>query len=311
MKKQILKWFSHGSWMLALLFISISCEESFTPQSKTDLSVNAKASANAEMMAASQEVMDITSAGMANQGISYGRAADGDDQEDNHLCGATITKNITVSHTLSDSLILEGSITIDYGDGTNCEDASDNRPSGSITTEFTINMNIKTHQFSSTETITLDAFSRGSKTLSGSFIARAASGGQRWLDIIDAELNYIPHDDEEDDDEGDNDADTVATTIRWSGSLTFVHDNAGTFRRDDDTKTVTGSIEGNSNGTSFTSEITTAVLFDYNCNSGRYPVSGAVAVTSDGVLTTVDFGSGTCDKIYTSTTTGVTTELHF
>jgi hypothetical protein len=310
MKKQILKWFSHGSWMLALVFISVSCEESFVP-SQTGLSVNAKASANAEMVAASQQVMDITSAGMINQGISYGRAADGDNPDDDHLCGATVTKNITLNNTLSDSLILEGSITIDYGDGTTCEDASDNRPGGSITAEFTINMNIKTHQFSSIETITLDAFSRGSKTLSGSFIARASSDGQRLLDIINAELTYVPHDSEEDDDEEENAADTVATTISWSGSLTFMYDNAGTFSKDDDTKTVTGSIEGSSNDTSFASAITTSVLFDYSCNHGLYPVSGTVSLTSAGVLTTVDFGTGTCDTIYTSTTAEATTELHF
>jgi hypothetical protein len=321
MKRQILKGFSHGCWMLAVLFLSVSCEESFMPQSKTDLSVTAKSSANAEMVAASQAVMDITSAGMVNQGISYGRAAEGDSQDDDHLCGATVTKTITLNNALPDSLILEGNIIIDFGDGMNCEDASDHRASGSITTEFTIHMNVKTHQYTSIETITLDAFSRGSKTLSGSFIARAASGGQRWLEIIDAELTYVPHDAEDDeeegeDDEGDDDndeeaADTVATTIYWSGSLTFAYDNGGTFSKEDDTKTVTGSMEGHRNGSSFISEITTAVLFDYGCDRGRYPVSGTVAVTAAGVLTTVDFGSGGCDTIYTSTTAGVTSELHF
>jgi hypothetical protein len=314
MKNQILKRFSLGWWMLTILIIGVSCEESFSPQPKTDLSIKAKASANAEMVASSQEIMDITSAGMINQGISYGRAADDDNHNDDHLCGATVTKTVTLNNSLPDSLILEGSITINYGDGTNCQDGSDHRPSGSITTEFTITMNIKTHQYTSMETITLDAFSRGSKTLSGSFIARAASGGQRWLDIIDAELTYVPHnatEDEDNDNEDEEAADTVATTIRWSGSLMFVYDNGGTLTKGDDTKTITGSIEGTSQGTSFATEITTAVVFDYGCEHGRYPVSGEVAITSAGVLTTVNFGSGECDKLYTSTTAGVSSELHF
>jgi hypothetical protein len=309
MKKQVLKWFSHGSWMLALLFMSVSCEESFAPQSKTKLSVTARG--NAEIMAASQDILNITGAGMINQGISYGRVAE-DDHDEDYLCGATVSKTITLNHALADSLIVEGAITIDFGDGSACGDSSDHRPSGSITTEFTISMNLKTHQYASIETITLDEFKRGAKSLSGTFIARAASGGQQWLDIIDAELTYLPHDaEDDDDDEGDEEADTVVSTMMWSGSLTFTYDNAGTFGRDDDTKTMTGSITGTSNGSSFHTEISEDVVFLYGCNRGHYPVSGLVNISSAGVLTMVNFGDSTCDKIYTSTTAGITTELHF
>jgi hypothetical protein len=48
-----------------------------------------------------------------------------------------------------------------------------------------------------------------------------------------------------------------------------------------------------------------------SCFNGRnIPVSGIVNITSAGVLTVVDFGDGTCDTLYTSTTGDETIELH-
>src|SRR5687768_17998492 len=111
MKNQIGKWFTHGSWLIALVVIGVSCNDELGMDSKQKNKISAEQSAqsNAEMMMAAQEVMDITGSGMASQGISYGRAADegeGDDDED-HLCGAIVTKSITINTTLPDSLIID------------------------------------------------------------------------------------------------------------------------------------------------------------------------------------------------------------
>jgi hypothetical protein len=311
MKNQIAKWFTQGSWLIGLMVIGVSCNDELGMESnqKNKISAEQSAQSNAEMMMAAQEVMDITGSGMASQGINYGRAADegeGEDEED-RLCGAIVTKSITINTTLPDSLIISGSLSIDFGDGSNCGDST-HRRSGKITTEFTINVSLKNKRtYTSTETVTLDNFTGNGKALSGKFIAKAATGGMRWLEVIDAELVYNM-DDEGDD---DNEADSVVT-ISWSGELTFTYDNAGTFTREDDTKTITGSITATTNAGSFSSTITNPVTFKMVCDYGRkIPVSGTINVTSAGVVTTLDFGDGACDKLYTSTTAGTTTELSF
>ena len=308
------KWFVSCSWILSLTvltIIGVSCSDEFG-SGNSPAEPKVSATGNAEFVMAAQEVMDITGAGMSSQGINYGRAAahEGDDDGNEHrLCGAKVTKNFNFDNTLPDSLIVSGSITIDFGDGTNCPDSTNRHRSGKITTEFTINVNLKNHLFTSSETVTLEEFTRGSKTLSGIFHAQAASGGTRWLEITNAHLTYHPQPD--DDDGGDSEMDSVSTTITWSGNLTFMYDNKGTITREDDIKTITGSISGSTDTGTFSLEIVEAVTFKRSCFDGRnIPVSGIVNITSAGVLTVVDFGDGTCDKLYTSTTAGETTELH-
>jgi hypothetical protein len=315
MNDQISNGMRKGSWILALAvmaLVGISCNDEFGGNSQFATAPEVSATANAEMVVAAQEVLDITGAGMSSQGIAYGRAAaheGNDDWDKNRLCGATISKNFDLDNSMPDSLILSGSITIDFGDGTNCPDSANRHHSGKITTEFTINVNLKNHLFSSSETVTLDEFTRGSKTLSGVFHAQAASGGMRWLDITNAQLTYTPKDNDENGD-GD-DENSTPTTISWSGSLTFMYDNNETLTRSDDTKTITGTITGTTDAGVFTSEIAEALTIKSSCFNGRnIPVSGIVNITSAGVLTVVDFGDGTCDKLYTSTTGDETIELH-
>lgn len=318
MGNQFSKKLVKSSWILGMALVALvvfSCNDSFGPAEPRSPQISA--SNNAEIVMASQEVMDITGAGMSNQGISYGRAAahEGDgDYEDHMLCGAKVTKNFSLDNSMQDSLILSGSISIDFGDGTNCSDSSRHH-SGKITTEFTINVNLKNHLYTSSETITMENFTKGSKILSGVFHAQAASGGKSWLDITNAQLTYTPgdHDDDEGEDDGDEESDDMNSTpitITWSGNLTFTYDNNGTLTRGDDVKTVTGSISGTTENGTFTTEIVEAVTFKMACFSGRnIPVKGIVNVTSADVLTVLDFGDGSCDKMYTSTTAGETTEM--
>jgi hypothetical protein len=316
MKKEVSTFLSRSCWFLVLAVIGISCNDSFGPEINSNEKMSVSAKSNAEMLVAAQEVMDITGAGMVDQGITYGRFADNDDDHERYLCGAVVTKSVEIDNALApDSLVITGSISIDFGDGTHCPDSADRRHSGKITTEFTIHVNLKKHLYSSVETVTLTNLERGSKTISGVFVAHAASGGIRTLDIINADFTYHGDDDEEGEsgDDDDNEADSVTVTWTWNGSLTFSRDNGGTLDRDDDIKTITGSISATGdNGASFSSEITQAVTFKWECFQGRnIPVMGVVNVTNNGVLTTVDFGDGTCDKLYVATTNGTTTEHHF
>lgn len=301
MKKQIETWFTR-SWLFTLAVIGVSCNEAIGPESKSEIKEELSARYNAEMVMATQDALDITGAGMVSQGVTSGRVAGGNDPEDeeeieDRLCGATVTKSVTMVNTHPDSLLVTGIITIDFGDGTQCGDSS-HRRSGSITTEFVISASKKSHEvYHSTETVTLHNFTQGAKSVSGKFISTAAPGGLQWLKVQNAEVTY---------------ADSVETTIAWSGELTVTHDNAGTRSHNDDIKTVSGSITGTTSQGSFSSEITNDLIIKRECYRGRnIPVSGTIVVTSDETITTLDFGDGTCDKLYTSTAAGETTELHF
>ena len=159
-------------------------------------------------------------------------------------------------------------------------------------------VNLLNHKaWHSVETVTLNNFSHDGKTVSGTFTAEAAPGGLQWLHVQNAVLHID---------------DSVDTEVSWSGDLTITRDNGGTISRDDDTKTIEGSVSGTINDVSFTSAITSALIIKWECYHGRnVPVQGTIDITSEGAVTTLDFGDGTCDKLYTSTSAGVSTDLHF
>ncbi len=98
-------------------------------------------------------------------------------------------------------------------------------------------------------------------------------------------------------------------TITYTSTRTRKIDNKGTSSRSDDESSVTGSTTGkSSDGTTFSTNITKALLTKNSCSKG-FPVSGTEEVTTAaGVKTVVDYGDGTCDLLYTETTNGVTVE---
>ncbi|CAH0997467.1 hypothetical protein EMA8858_03600 [Emticicia aquatica] len=98
-------------------------------------------------------------------------------------------------------------------------------------------------------------------------------------------------------------------TITYTSSRIRSIDNKGTSDRSDDESSVTGSTTGkSSDGTSFSSNITKALVSKNTCSKG-FPVSGTEEIiTAAGVKTIVDYGDGTCDLKYTETTDGVTVE---
>lgn len=100
-------------------------------------------------------------------------------------------------------------------------------------------------------------------------------------------------------------------TITYTSTRTRAIDNKGTLDRNDDESSVTGTTTGTStDGTSFSTIITKALLNKKSCSSSHgFPVSGTEEITkADGTKIVVDYGDGTCDLKYTETTNGVTVE---
>ena len=99
--------------------------------------------------------------------------------------------------------------------------------------------------------------------------------------------------------------------ITYTSNRSRKIDNKATTDRADDESSVTGSTTGkSSDGTTFSTVITKALLTKNSCNDSKgFPVSGTEEVTTTaGVKTVVDYGTGTCDLKYTETTNGVTVE---
>ncbi len=100
-------------------------------------------------------------------------------------------------------------------------------------------------------------------------------------------------------------------TITYTSTRSRKIDDKGTTERSDDESSVTGSTTGkSSDGTTFSTNITKALLTKNSCSDSKgFPVSGTEEITTAaGVKTVVDYGDGTCDLKYTETTNGVTVE---
>lgn len=100
-------------------------------------------------------------------------------------------------------------------------------------------------------------------------------------------------------------------TITYTSTRTRKIDTKGTTDRNDDESSVTGTTTGkSSDGTSFSTIITKALLNKASCSTSKgFPVSGTEEITkADGTKIVVDYGDGTCDLKYTETTNGVTVE---
>lgn len=100
-------------------------------------------------------------------------------------------------------------------------------------------------------------------------------------------------------------------TITYTSTRTRNIDDKGTPDRSDDETSVTGSTEGkSSDGTTFSTVITKALLSKFSCQDAKgFPVSGTEEIIDQsGVKKVVDYGDGTCDLKYTETTNGVTVE---
>jgi hypothetical protein len=251
---------------------------------------------SSNFVAASHDVLDLTAGAMASQGVengrstSYGRTEGGIDIN----CRPNISGTFNVDSNDPDSVVVTGALTLDFGDGSNCSDTTEVLK-GKISDSFVLLLGKKISTgYDLTETITLEGFHKDTVGIDGTFISKSASHKLTSLTIDNVVITY------------DNGASTT-----WDGSLTNTYIKGPEWGIKDDSKEVTGSLTVTpSDGAAFSAEITKAMLFQYAC-SRKVPVSGTINLTLDAVTSTVDFGAGTCDKIYTITTNGEVSELTF
>lgn len=253
---------------------------------------------NNQMLGVMQDVAGVTAGAFSSQGISGGRAASEGDEHD-YGCHPTITNNIKVVKSNRDSLVLSGSIIIDFGDGSGCADSVEVRK-GKIIDSLMLVITFKdTVKFNSFESITFIGYEKDSVQLDGSITITAATGMPTVIKVNETRTHF-----------GDG------SSILWKGDLVFTINKVyGHQGYHVSSVSITGSWSGTSrHGDAFSATITTPVVYMADCFGHRHkliPVSGVVDVTTKGVTSTINYGDGTCDRVYTITTAGVTTEYKF
>lgn len=296
MKTKFLKSIRQLACLMVMSWILAACNQDNVSHPKSMTSqqqANTAAEDNGQMIASTQDVMDITAGAMTGQGISNGRFVSTERSgPESWDCGSRVSGTFNIDKSHSDSLIYQGTITIDYGDGSNCKDSVNIRR-GIIIDSFTFILTRS--DFDLTESISFQDFHRDTIQLDGTFISKSSSRDKSTVEIQNARITYKD-----------------GTFNLWNGMLTILVGPATEQLGIDDFhffKSVTGGVTGTTrSGAAFTAEITNDIIFLYSC-SRRFPVSGTIKVTVDDVTSTVDYGNGRCDRQYT-VSNGDSTTLH-
>ena len=315
MKKSIRKFIGTLTWITAFALILGACQnDDVNPlTSKENASLSARD--NSEIVAVTEEVMDITDGIFASRGFSGGRTAGGgpghdghDDEDDDNNdhsdkhhdsrgCEPFISGSFNLDRSHQDSLIYTGTFVVDYGDGSTCPDSAHIRK-GIVRDSITVIISFKDSiSFTSTETITFLGFTKDSTAIDGNFVIKSSTGHPTTVEAQDAMITYAD-----------------STSFSWNGILTFEYEKKGSRHCKGNVKKITdGSIEGTTrSGAEFTATVVKEIILK-RCNGKRsfVPVSGTVDITTGGVTSTLDYGDGSCDKDFTISAAGETTEHSF
>ena len=302
--KTFLKFSKPMLWVGFFMLTMWACqnENADEPSMKTQSVTTARD--NSQIVAATEDVMNITADAFNSEGFSSGRIAgdhhddgDDDDNDDSGKCHPSVSGTFDLDRSHPDSLVYSGTLTIDFGDASTCGDSTHIRR-GKIIDHYTIVISYKDSlTFSSTETITFEGFYKDSVQLDGTFIIKSSTGQPTTVEAQNAKITYAD-----------------GTSFSWSGTLSYVYEKNGSRHCKGKTMKVTGSLSGTTrDGADFTATITKELVYKRGCFGKHFlvPVSGTIDVTTMGVTSTIDYGDGTCDKDFTITTAGVLTEHTF
>jgi hypothetical protein len=292
MKTWIGRTLKGGLVALSAITFLISCQDDLTPgRLSSKEQANLAAEDNAQMMMATQEMLDITAGAMKDKGVAEGRTKHGD--HDNYGCKPIISLTLNIDRNRADTIIYSGSISVNYGNGSSCD--VKNKRTGKITDVFNIIVSTKNKvQFKSTETLTFEGFLRDSLEYNGTIIVGSANLKKTTVEGQNVTIEY-----------------TDGTSSLWNGSLTFAYEDVSKKKGE---IRVGGKITGTSRqALPFTAVIKEEVIYKPGCFGWikKIPVDGIVTVTTNGETSTLDYGKGTCDKTYTLTVDGETTTHTF
>lgn len=260
---------------------------------KDNLQTKAAAEKNTQLLELSQSVLDITAEGMLSEKIMDRQAASISCRGSKYTsrCHPLTISHYNVRRMAGDTIMYEGSVITDFGSGNSCVSGEDLKM-GKIINKFTLFGNSTNGTiYRSTETITFNRFQIDSVGITGSFVTRYVNG-QSSLEASNVEI-----------------IDKDQSSIKWNGLFDYDYLQVSADRKND-SWAVTGSAAGaTSAGDIFNAAITKKILYNTSCYSESIPVSGLVEITMGKASSIIDYGTNTCDKIY-SIQSGDDTVLH-
>lgn len=305
MKKVMRKPLQRFGWIALFSVVIWACNDDNERSSTASLTAEEAqkqttvvANDNHEMIAVTQDALEVLADAFAEEGISDGRSASGArvQHHPKDKCSPSVSGSFNLDQSNPDSIIYTGTFVIDYGDGSSCTDSTRLRK-GKITNDFVFTIT-RTNGFKtySSQTLTFEGFQKDSTTINGTVVT-TASGSSTTIEAHDVGVTFAD-----------------GTSATWDGTLTYTYDKGEDGKWKDNTIRVTGSWMGtNREGIVYTADITEELVFSYGCDKRHKfrPVSGKVEIKVGDVTSVVDYGDGTCDKKYTVTTGGIATEFEF
>jgi hypothetical protein len=306
MKKKMSRPLQRFGW-IALFSVTVwACQDNDSPSTpvtseEAKQQTNVAANDNHAMIAATQDAMEISSDAFAEEGISDGRTTSGSRvaHGPKDSCSPSISGSFDLNQSNPDSIIYTGTFVIDYGNGSTCSDSTRLRK-GKITNDFTFTISKRSGggwKTYASQALTFEGFQKDSTMIDGTVVTTSGSGHSTIIEAQDVKITFAD-----------------GTSATWDGTLTYTYDKGESGKWKDNTIHVTGSWTGtNREGVAYTAAITDDLVFSYWCDKRHRfrPVSGKIEIKVGDVTSTVDYGDGTCDKKYTITSGGTTTEFEF
>jgi hypothetical protein len=278
--------------LTALFTIAVSCSDvnDFTLSAEEQRAQSQSiASDNNLMIANAEEMMDITGKILSDANIiAHGRAFNGNRVTSGTACDPIIDHFYLIDLTHYDTILYIGVLTLDYGDGNTCNSNSVRK--GKVIDDFIYILNTKKEIYSSKETITFENYQKDSQQVEGTFMITSNSQKPVTLNTSSARITYAD-----------------GTFMTMQGELRFDSYSLDTENGESSIKKISGYMEGTSRESqAYTSTITTPIEYHYDCSGEDVPVpvTGTVLLNVNRNLTTVEYGNGSCDRVYTITSGG-------
>ncbi|MEQ1587033.1 MAG: hypothetical protein ABL895_14195 [Cyclobacteriaceae bacterium] len=271
--------------LTALFLTALSCNDiddfNLSPE-ELRLQSESIALDNNLIISNAEEIMDVTGQILEGANITaHGRVFNKKRTADK-ACYPSIDQFYLTDLTHYDTILYVGRLTLDYDNGNTCDLNATRK--GKVIDDFLYILNTKNELYSSRETITFENYQKDSYLIEGTFLITSNSHQSVMLSTRGAKITYAD-----------------GTFLTMIGELNFYSESGQT------TMKFSGSIEGNArSGKQFTSTITSPVEYYYNCSDLQVsvPVKGIVQIRVNDNLTTVEYGNGICDRIYTATSRG-------
>jgi hypothetical protein len=272
-----------------VFFVSLAllnCSEKEIKLSHEQLYVRASSAANDnnQIITTAEEIVNLTGEVLTDAGISKGTGRTGGI---GRSCTPGVDPSYLTDHSHYDTLLYIGTMTVDYGNGNICPDASYKRQ-GKVIDNFEYIENYKSEIFVSKETIIFQSFRKDSVQIDGLLTIHANSGAPLTLETDKIVVTY-PN----------------GKSLIWKGILSFTSVTANGYVT---TNTITGTISGiTKRFEDFSASINTPVVYNYSCTDLRtpVPVSGSIDIVVGGnERSNVNYGNGTCDNVFALTIDG-------